>query len=336
MKKHLLQLSLAACLGLPAAALAQGTYLSAPDGNPTNALTVANGGNIGIGTATPSEKLHVQGNALVQGDILMGGGNLYHGGSGLQFVNSSGGGHVSLGGVPNSDIAYLGALGSNGFSSASEFIIAGYGLGYLPRVQVHANSTYISGNVGIGTATPQAPLHIKGSTANATILVEGNQSAMKHADSTGAHRFLTGLRDDVSPNLNFVFYSYGGDWTFQGGNVGIGTTTPQAKLDVAGKINCTVLELTSDRNQKQDSRPVSAAEVLAKVARLPLSTWAYTNSPNVRHLGPMAQDFQAAFHLGESDKHIGAGDGIGVALAAIQGLHELVQEKNSEITALQR
>lgn len=49
MKTKTLSLSLAALAALPGMAFAQGTYLSAPDGNPTNALIVANGGNVGVG-----------------------------------------------------------------------------------------------------------------------------------------------------------------------------------------------------------------------------------------------------------------------------------------------
>ena len=48
-------------------------------------------------------------------------------------------------------------------------------------------------------------------------------------------------------------------------------------------------------------------------------------------MGPMAQDFHAAFGLGVSDKLIDTIDPDGVALAAIQGLHALVEEKDAEI-----
>jgi hypothetical protein len=51
-------------------------------------------------------------------------------------------------------------------------------------------------------------------------------------------------------------------------------------------------------------------------------------------MGPMAQDFHAAFGLGNNDKTIGTLDAAGVAFAAIQGLHEVVQEKDAEISSL--
>jgi hypothetical protein len=73
--------------------------------------------------------------------------------------------------------------------------------------------------------------------------------------------------------------------------------------------------------------------VLAKLAALPITTWAYTNAPSVRHLGPVAQDFAAAFGLGDNDKHIATVDADGVALAAIQGLNEIVRGQRRELQA---
>ena len=52
-------------------------------------------------------------------------------------------------------------------------------------------------------------------------------------------------------------------------------------------------------------------------------------------MGPMAQDFHAAFGLGISDKLIDTIDPDGVALAAIQGLNEKLGEKDAEIAAMQ-
>jgi hypothetical protein len=74
--------------------------------------------------------------------------------------------------------------------------------------------------------------------------------------------------------------------------------------------------------------------VLEQLARLPLSTWRYkAQAPGVRHVGPMAQDFRAAFGLGEDERHISSVDADGVALAAIQGLNEIVKEQKVELKA---
>ena len=95
----------------------------------------------------------------------------------------------------------------------------------------------------------------------------------------------------------------------------------------------------SDRNLKDAIQPVDPRDVLKKVVALPVNTWHYkAQDPQYRHMGPMAQDFYAAFRLGETDKGIGSIDADGVALAAIQGLNasleEKIAQKSLEISAL--
>ena len=80
---------------------------------------------------------------------------------------------------------------------------------------------------------------------------------------------------------------------------------------------------TSDRDVKRNLRPIDTQDALAKVSQLPVYRWQPRTGPNseLDHIGPMAQDFYAAFGLGDSDKSIGLLDAAGVALAAIQGLN---------------
>jgi hypothetical protein len=92
------------------------------------------------------------------------------------------------------------------------------------------------------------------------------------------------------------------------------------------------LHAASDRNSKENIEAVESRAVLAKVAALPMSTWNYkTEDGGIRHMGPMGQDFHAAFGLGRDEKHITTVDADGVALAAIQGLYGVVQEKDATI-----
>jgi hypothetical protein len=102
-------------------------------------------------------------------------------------------------------------------------------------------------------------------------------------------------------------------------------------LITAGPVNP-----PSDRHVKTAFHAVNARSILEKVAALPLMTWAYTNSPDVRHVGPVAQDFHAAFGVGTDDKHIATVDADGVALAAIQGLNQKLDEKDAEIESLKQ
>ncbi len=65
-----------------------------------------------------------------------------------------------------------------------------------------------------------------------------------------------------------------------------------------------------------------------------MATWSYkSQDPSIRHIGPMAQDFAEAFQVGEDSKHITTVDADGVALAAIQGLNEIVKERNMQLEA---
>ncbi len=88
----------------------------------------------------------------------------------------------------------------------------------------------------------------------------------------------------------------------------------------------------SSHNAKENVEPVDARAVLERVVSMPLSTWNYKEQPDsIRHMGPMAQDFYAAFGLGLGDKTIDTIDPDGVALAAIQGLHAIVRDNEERL-----
>ncbi len=113
----------------------------------------------------------------------------------------------------------------------------------------------------------------------------------------------------------------------ENGVIRIGDT--QTATYLAGTVFANGMALTSDRNAKENFKPVDNQAVLAKVASLPVTEWNYkTDQAGVQHIGPMAQDFQAAFGLdGKDDKHISVVDEGGVALAAIQGLNQKLQDE---------
>jgi len=93
---------------------------------------------------------------------------------------------------------------------------------------------------------------------------------------------------------------------------------------------------SSDREKKENFSPVNPQVVLEEIASLPITRWNYKENPGVEHIGPVAQDFYAAFGLGSDERAIGTVDADGVALAAIQGLYEIAQEQEAQIEALQQ
>ena len=63
-----------------------------------------------------------------------------------------------------------------------------------------------------------------------------------------------------------------------------------------------------------------------------IETWSYkTQSDAIRHIGPTAQDFRAAFGLGESERHISSVDAEGVSLAAVQALNRKHEAENAAL-----
>ena len=90
------------------------------------------------------------------------------------------------------------------------------------------------------------------------------------------------------------------------------------------------LAAISDRNLKTDIHEASfGGDVLAILNDLPVPAWRYLNS-DALHVGPMAQDFKAAFGLGDSDKEIQAVDAFGVLLMAVKALSEEVEQLKRE------
>jgi hypothetical protein len=87
----------------------------------------------------------------------------------------------------------------------------------------------------------------------------------------------------------------------------------------------------SDARMKSHFRDLDGEDVLSKLARIPIREWSYVSQgERIRHVGPTAQDFRAAFGLGENEVTINTLDPDGIGLRAIQALdartHALARE----------
>ena len=90
-----------------------------------------------------------------------------------------------------------------------------------------------------------------------------------------------------------------------------------------------------DRNMKENFVSVDVKEVLAHLSGVCIQKWNYKiDDPTVIHISPMAQDFAAAFGVGEDDKHIHPIDVAGVAFAAIQALLQMIRQQAAEVNSL--
>lgn len=90
----------------------------------------------------------------------------------------------------------------------------------------------------------------------------------------------------------------------------------------------------SDVNLKSNFKQLDKSEVLEKVSQLNISEWTYKSTPEVRHVGPTAQEFYSKFNLGQDDKSIHTIDSNGIALVAIQELINLTNTLKNEIIEL--
>jgi len=211
-----------------------------------------------------------------------------------------------------------------------------------------ANNQFLiqaSGGVGIGTNGPAAPLHVigarEGNSSQPIALIENldntisSSSALRvvaHGGPTqGALSVSTAWLGGGAGPTNVLIAQFGNLHAYV------------SQLDNNGNWTATTFNTSSDRNAKENFQPVSSREVLDRVSAMPISRWNYKTDKGSEHIGPMAQDFWAAFKVGMDDKHIATVDEDGVALAAIQGLDQKLEEtqqsvkdKDVEIRTLKR
>ncbi|MBC7227363.1 MAG: tail fiber domain-containing protein, partial [Thermoflexales bacterium] len=155
-------------------------------------------------------------------------------------------------------------------------------------------------------------------------------AAGAHAQATHPGAFVWSSADATSSwgDNTFTVRAHGGARFYTASGTGTGVVLPSGG---GGWSNL------SDRAAKENMAPVDGRDILGRLAAIPIQTWNYrSQDPAIRHIGPVAQDFYAAFGVGEDDTHISTVDADGVALAAIQGLYELAQEQDVRIVQLEQ
>ncbi|HEU0302732.1 MAG TPA: tail fiber domain-containing protein [Longimicrobium sp.] len=110
------------------------------------------------------------------------------------------------------------------------------------------------------------------------------------------------------------------------------TETTGASMNAGGST----WNAISDRNRKEHFLSVDGEDVLSRIRGLPVTTWRYIGEENrsVRHIGPMAQDWDRAFGFSGDSTTINTGDFDGVNLAAIQALERRTAAQAAEIQSL--
>lgn len=333
-------------------------------------------GNIGIGTTAPVAKLHVSNGNLnlenstaTSGNILKGGSPFMHNFGPANIFVGAGAGNFMVTGDDNVGIG-SNALDnvSSGFSNtavggnALKFDTSGDTNTAIGRDALISNTqgslnTAVGRSAMLGNTTGSANTVMgvsalqssngSGNTAVGELALDNNSTGSYNAaigmltlSSNGTGYYNTGigaLADVSAPNL------------LNATAIGYGAVVNASNKIRLGNTTVTVIEgqvpysFTSDRNQKENFRPVDGEQVLRKIGGLSLTSWNYIghDAQQFRHYGPVAQEFFAAFgHDGVgtigTDKTINSGDMEGILMIAVQALSKENAELKARLEALER
>ena len=294
-------------------------------GTRTDALRLK-GNNIGMGTATPAEELHIfspsffsfpvllSGNAAIRlesQNIFVGGGN------GVWDIN----GGVGLFSVEN-------AAGSK-----TPFKVSG---------GADTNSLFLGSGtkVGIGTTSPATTLHVRKTDAKLTVEDTNNATASAK---------LIELKKAGIPAFTLTNSTNGSSWDFTqrtNGNFTLSKAasggfemqiTPTGDVLARGDVFARGIMLTSSRAAKTDFSEIKTSDVMKKLAQINVEEWRYKGADKKdRHISPMAEDFYSLFQLGPDNKHINPNDLASVAIIAAKALQSQSVLIKAENVALKK
>jgi hypothetical protein len=252
-----------------ASATGRGIFFRANGGNTDHMVVIASG-NVGIGTTSPSAKLEVNGDIAVSGNnkVYSEGDTLTlraGGASGTYLMVDDTVGGVGIGTSPSSELDVNGSvivssnlyLGSYVYHNGDINTYFGFPTNDTYAVRTNGSDIlYInsSGNVGIGTTSPDRRLHVQDSAIVITKLEGTNQGSLLDLVNSNASQTYNGLRftqgttgkmaiTHIADGTTKGYVQIGNSWAAgseilvvdgRTSNVGIGTTSPTAKLTIGG------------------------------------------------------------------------------------------------------
>ncbi len=243
-----------------------------------------------------------------------------HGFIGGGLRNSVSSSYATVGGGNNNAASALEATVGGGYFNEATGVYAAVGGGTLNSAGAYATVPGGSENVAAGDY----------SFAAGRRAIAGHKGSFVWGDGTDAGISSTSTNQ-------FIVRASGGVWLGTNSSPvltnGYFLNTSTGGYLSSGGVwtdNC-------DRNAKENFTPIDPVEILHRVANLPITSWNYrTEGKDVKHVGPVAQDFYAAFTTGQDERHLAALDSAGVALAAIQGLNAEVSAKDARISELEQ
>jgi hypothetical protein len=251
-------------------------------------------------------------------------------------TTASGGASTAIGSRTTASGDASTAMGSSTTASGLQSTALGFG-----TIASGAQATATGlGSLAAGTASFATGDGVESSglttfAAGFNVRAIGNRSVamgqFANALTTGSFIFGDGSTTTVmfapAPNT-FTVRSAGGARFFSNADMNAGVF-----LEGGASAWATV----SDEHMKENFQDLNGAEVLTKLARMPIREWNYkSQTPEIRHVGPTAQDFRAAFGLGEHPLRISTVDADGIALRAIQALVHELEALRARVAQLER
>ncbi|WP_282167888.1 tail fiber domain-containing protein [Shewanella japonica] len=307
---------------------------------PNHSLYVDDGGRIGVGTSTPIVEMHV-----VNGDSPT-----------LRLEQNGSSGFT----------AQTWDLAGNETNFFVRDVTNGSKLPFKIRPGAPTNSVYVDtdGDVGMGTASPDAQLHVigqgvlisdadNGAPASGLkylhVVGEDGSAHIERDSNTTAATTMLNLTNNGVTRLEWNNSATGNQWKMTNHEDDFYIITPQSPdaelvlskagdLTITGALNAGGVNYPSSRALKENFSKLELSNLLEKVSNLNISQWNYIKDTNkVVHIGPIAEEFHQAFGLnGQNDAVISTSDIAGVSLAAIQALKLELDKSKAEIQKLKQ
>ena len=266
------------------------------------------GGNVGVGTDSPSEKLDVTGN-IRSNELILSGAFKPGSDSGTtgQILQSSG---------PDAAPVWTNASSTSG--------------GKFVDGSVSTDAVFVGGNVGIGTDSPTSKLSVTGTISSTSDMVAGGNF------STGnALRFFTNPQTEAAyigytNGSNLYYRTHGGrDHNFTGGNMVL-----EKDLRVANTAYATQFNATSDERLKKNINSLDSG--LEELLRVQTKTynWKDESKPINLQIGVIAQQLETVFpELVDNSQEYKSVNYIGLIPVMIEAIRDLDTE-NTELKAM--
>jgi hypothetical protein len=229
----------------------------------SNDLVINSVGNVGIGINTPEEKLHIEGNLLLNATNPT-----------LQLQNDGiNKGFLQLAGDNT-------RIGTNSGNTAGKFIIRNNG---ADRVFVDDN-----GNTGIGVTDPAAKLHINSGSSIEALRITGNDATIIRMMTGGTDKgniYATGNDLNISTVQDNGLLRLNGEIYINNtaNRTGIGTTTPDERLHVSGNVKVSTGKVLN--NDNYNMLPIAYGKFSSSGTRL-------SGTPNITASQVTVNDYQ--------------------------------------------